>query len=175
MKTESSIPATVQEALEEPTLSKRMTRKIETKIPVIVPIEKKDNKNDKTSANNDKLPKIVNQPPKISPKDASNKNQTEELHLTFCAKDHGSAAEFGDNFPKSTYLGPHPRNPNHFVFSTHQDYKRAQQMKTGLLYHLYGIIKIRSIPENQNYFHKNQQHCTKCKDWQVKKCFYLSF
>ena len=39
----------------------------------------------------------------------------EELHLTFCGKNR--AATPGDKFPESTYLGPHPRNRNHFVLS----------------------------------------------------------
>ena len=147
--------------MKDPILVKNVTRNIENKVPVINTSEIIDDSNDKTSANQI--------PPMISPITTPTKSEpdSEVLHLTFCAKNR--AATSGDKFPESTYLGPHPRNRNHFVFSIHFQNDAAHKMKTWELPPEYGIVKIRSIAENQNYFHDNQKHCKNCKDWHVKK------
>jgi len=92
------------------------------------------------------------------------KPKTEELHLSFCAVNRFTAAIFGRKFANPTFVGPHPRNKNHFISSTLIDATNLNQMKKMIneFGQTMNLIKIRVLSENKNYFPDQQNHCQEC-------------
>jgi len=151
-------PPSIQEKAAE-NVPEIHTRNTETETPTI--------------ATTDDLPSVISQinpPMKQKPK-SNKKPQTEELHLSLCAPNIGAAARFGRKFSKSTYVGPHPRNEHHFIFSTHIENTNLNQMKSMIneFSDTMNLIKIRVLSENKNYFPDKAKHCEKCISCHVRK------
>jgi len=104
-------------------------------------------------------------------KQSKKKPHTEELHLSICAPNVAAAAKFGKKFAKSTYVGPHPRNEQHFIFSTHIENTNLNQIKNMIneFNENMNLIKIRVLSENKSYFPDKENHCQKCLSCHIKK------
>jgi len=91
--------------------------------------------------------------------------KSEEVHVSLCAVNESTAGKLGRRlFKNATYVGPHPRNKNHFVFSAHLDKNMLNQLKDMLneLNTKVNLIKIRVLSENQNYFPDQPIHFKEC-------------
>ena len=107
---------------------------------------------------------------KCATSNPTNKSLT-ELHLSVCSADQEESYQFGNKFKRSTYLGPHPRNKNHFLYAVHLDDINVNHMKTMIneFNEKKNLIKIRIPSENKNYFPDKQNHCQECVNLHVKK------
>jgi len=178
MATDCSDQATLQEptlvindarnsANEVPEMSQPMNYVI-NKVPVINRTgEHKEETNEKMI---DEPPPLISPISSPSPK---NKNPplNYEVHLLICASDQVAASKKIDK--KLNYLGPHPRNHNHFRFSTHHDEKTINNLKNpqtlNFMSKSFGIQSIRMVSENKNYLPDKQFHCQDCRNKHIKK------
>merc|ERR1719319_409679 len=187
METESSNQATFQEAVIKPTLVINDDRNSANKVPeksrprnnVInkVPVINRTSET-KEDANEKKIDvdlNLMEPPPLISPISSpspENKNPplNYEVHLLICASDQVTASKKIDK--KLNYLGPHPRNRNHFRFSTHHDEKTINNLKhpqtLNFMSKSFGIQSIRMVSENKNYLPDEQFHCQDCRNRHIK-------
>merc|ERR1719319_254170 len=187
METESSNQATFQEAVIKPTLVINDDRNSANKVPeksrprnnVInkVPVINQTSE-PKEDANEKKIDvdlNLMEPPPLISPiSSPSPKNKNPplnyEVHLLICASDQVAASKKIDK--KLNYLGPHPRNQNHFRFSTHHDEKTINNLKNpqtlNFMSKSFGIQSIRMVSENKNYLPDKQFHCQDCRNRHIK-------
>jgi len=133
-----------------------------TKQPVPEPVDEIDN-------DEDSEPETLSVTTEQKP--SKKKLHTEELHLSLCAPNIAAAAKFGRKFAKSTYVGPHPRNEQHFIFSTHIENTNLNQIKSMLneFNENMNLIKIRVLSENKSYFPDKPNHCQKCVSCHNKK------
>ena len=68
-------------------------------------------------------------PVKVIP-NSSTIDKLTELHLSICAVDQEASYQFGNKFERSTFLGPNPRNKNHFLYKIYLDDIMTKRMKT---------------------------------------------
>jgi len=100
------------------------------------------------------------------------RNAKEEIQLLFCSSDEATAKQLSNhNFPKSKYLGPHPKIKNHHFFSIHPTSADVPYLKKDLNYlnKKVNLITLRVLSENKNYFPDQQNHCLECRANHRKK------
>jgi len=122
------------------------------------------------SLNNETLRKN-DVPPLISPINSPVK-ALEEIRLLFCASDEAEARSLSNRkFPHSKYIGPHPKNHHHHLFSFQPTSADLQFLKMNLNYlsMKFNLITFRIISENKNYHAEQKHHCQECQTRHHKK------
>ena len=103
-----------------------------------------------------------NRPPVKVISNSSTIEKLTELHLSICAVDQEASYKFGNKFRRSTFLGPHPRNKNHFLYKIYLDDISTKRLKTRTHVPHKGafLSKFRIPSENKDY--SPDQHCQEC-------------